>query len=358
MNNHIDSIQYIRGLAMLGVIAIHTGSYALVGPLANIHLIALLEIASRFSVSIFFFVSAFSLFRQYPLDSAFDLSRFYKRRFSRVLWPYLVGSILYMLHYSWTTGDWSIWFPILVYQFFLFGMASYQLYFLVILLWFYLLMPLWRAWVARILDAPGLWLGSLFLAQIAFNYYSVNLLKSNFANFYLNLALEYRVSWWPFHYLFLFLLGGVLAIKYEASLSLLKRWQAWLSWLFAVSLVSLLAHYYFLLFAYDYPLIRAVNTVQQLSPLGVVYSVFASLYLLLRLDHPSSSSVRATLEPIGNHSYAIFWLHPLFLHYLHESLLALNLPMTVAVTIGLYLSTVLVSLAAAVGIAWLWSRPA
>lgn len=342
---------------MLGVVAIHTGSYALANPLANIHLIALLEIASRFSVPIFFFVSAFSLFRQYPLDSAFDLSRFYKRRFIRVLWPYIVGSILYMLHYSWTTGDWSIWFPILVYQFFLFGMASYQLYFLVILLWFYLLMPLWRAWVGRILSAPSFWLGSLFLAQIAFNYYSGNLLKANFTNFYLNLALEYRVSWWPFHYLFLFLLGGVLATKYEAGLRLLRLWQDRLGWLFALSLVSLLAHYYILLFAYNYPLIRAVNTVQQLSPLGVVYSVFAALYLLLRLDRIPSAWVRNTLEHTGKYSYAIFWLHPLFLHYLHEGLLALKLPMTATVTIGLYLSTVLVSLAAAVGIARFRSRP-
>ena len=106
---------------MLGVVGIHTGSELLSNPQANMHLFAVLEIVSRFSVPIFFFVSAFSLFRQYPLDGPFDAGRFYRRRFARVLLPYLVGSVLYMLHYSWLTADWSIWLPILVYQFFGFG---------------------------------------------------------------------------------------------------------------------------------------------------------------------------------------------------------------------------------------------
>ena len=123
MNNRIEAMEYIRGLAMLGVVAIHTGSLVLLDPAANPQLVALLEIVSRFSVPIFFFISAFSLFRQYPLEQPLDLKRFYKRRFFRVLLPYIAGSILYMLHYSWLTGDWSIWFPILVYQFFFFGMG-------------------------------------------------------------------------------------------------------------------------------------------------------------------------------------------------------------------------------------------
>ncbi len=336
---------------MLGVVAIHTGSYALIEPSANIHLIAVLEIASRFSVPIFFFVSAFSLFRQYPLETDFDLPRFYKRRFSRVLLPYIAGSVLYMIHYSWTTNDWSIWFPILIYQFFLFGMASYQLYFLVILLWFYLLMPLWRVWVGWIIKAPAIWLSTLLVSQIAFNYYSSYLLKVNFSNFYLNLALEYRVSWWPLHYLFLFLLGGVMAARYKSALLLMRRFQRQINHLFILSLIGMLAHYYILLFAYGYRLIRAVNTVHQLSPSGVLYSVFATLYLMLHFDRLACPFVRKTFDLIGQYSYTIFWLHPFFLHYLHQGLLALNWPLTVPVTLGLYFSAVLISLITAIGIA-------
>ena len=106
MNNRIAAMEYTRGLAMLGVVAIHTGSMVLLDPAANPQLVALLEIVSRFSVPIFFFISAFSLFRQYPLEQPLDLQRFYKRRFFRVLLPYIAGSI--KLRLDWVVMQCSI----------------------------------------------------------------------------------------------------------------------------------------------------------------------------------------------------------------------------------------------------------
>ena len=348
MNNRIEAMEYIRGLAMLGVVAIHTGSLVLLDPAANPQLVALLEIVSRFSVPIFFFISAFSLFRQYPLEQPLDLKRFYKRRFFRVLLPYIAGSILYMLHYSWLTGDWSIWFPILVYQFFFFGMGCYQLYFLVILLWFYALMPLWRGWVRQILRQPLLWLGLLLVAQIAFNYYSSYRLKPNLANFYLNLGIEYRMSWWPLHYVFLFLLGGLVAARFEQAFALLQKRVRLLGGLLLFSLAAMLAHYYILIGPRGYTLVQAVNTVHQLSPAGVLYSVFASLFLLVRFSQPLPLPLRQILSVAGRYSYSIFWLHPFFLHYLHEAVRSLGWRLGVAVTAVLYLATLSASLATAV----------
>ena len=52
----IRSINYMRGLCMLGVIGIHVGSAALSNPTPNLALIGLLEILSRFSVPAFFFL--------------------------------------------------------------------------------------------------------------------------------------------------------------------------------------------------------------------------------------------------------------------------------------------------------------
>mgnify|MGYP006913837209 CR=1 FL=1 len=46
----LPEITYMRGLCMLGVIGIHVGSYALQNPLANVQLISVLEILSRFAV--------------------------------------------------------------------------------------------------------------------------------------------------------------------------------------------------------------------------------------------------------------------------------------------------------------------
>ena len=58
----INSINYMRGICMLGVIGIHVGSVALANPTPNLPLVALLEILSRFSVPAFFFLSAFGMF--------------------------------------------------------------------------------------------------------------------------------------------------------------------------------------------------------------------------------------------------------------------------------------------------------
>lgn len=339
MNQRILSIEYIRGLAMLGVVGIHTGSELLSNPQANIHLFALLEIVSRFSVPIFFFVSAFSLFRQYPLDLPFDTIRFYKRRFVRVLFPYLIGSVLYMLHYSWLTGDWSIWLPILVYQFFGFGMASYQLYFLVILLWFYLLMPLWRVQVRTILHRPVLWLILLFLGQIAFNYYSSYKLRPNSDLFYFDLLIQYRMSWWLAHYLFLFLFGAVFAVRYPEGMEWLRRRRQQVGLFFFLALAAMLAQYYYLLLILHYSLEQAVNTVHQLSPCGMFYTLAACLYLMLRFEEPLPSWIRNTLKITGQYSYGIFWIHTLLIHYFYQGLTVLGWSMTVPVTIVFYLST-------------------
>ena len=344
MNQRIDSIEMIRGLAILGVVGIHTGSFMTADPSANIHLFALLEIISRFSVPIFFFASAFSLFRQYPLSQPFDAGRFYRRRLTRVLFPYIAGSILYMLHYSYLTADWSIWFPILIYQFFFFGMACYQLYFLVILLWFYLLMPLWRLWVRRIVRNPAVWLCLLFFGQMAFNYYSSYQLRPTFTHFYVNLMVQYRMSWWLLHYLFLFLLGGVVAVRYEETMALLRRLRRPVQFFFVLSMASMLGHYYYLLFSRHYSLEQTVNTVHQLSPAGMLYTLAACLYFLLRFETPSQSPVSRALKLMGRHSYGVFWIHPVFMHYFHEWLTAMGGSMTVPVTLLFYTATVAASL--------------
>jgi surface polysaccharide O-acyltransferase-like enzyme len=348
MNKRVSSIEYIRGLAMLGVVGIHTGAVQVSNPAANPHLFALLEIISRFSVPIFFFVSAFSLFRQYPLADPFDAGRFYKRRLARVLFPFVIGSILYMLHYSYLSDDWSIWYPILVYEFFFFGMASYQLYFLVILLWFYLFMPLWRGWVRIILKRPALWLCLLFCAQLLFNYYSSYILRPTFTQFYFNLGIQFRMSWWTLHYLFIFLFGAVFAVRYDQTLSLLRQYRQQVFSFFWLSMAAMLAHYYFLLLQRHYTLEMAVNTVHQLSPAGVFYTLAACLYLMLRLEEPFSPILQNFLTVIGRHSYGIFWIHPLFMYYLHQILSEHALVMDVPATVLFYVATLLCSLFATI----------
>lgn len=343
----IHAIEYIRGISMLGVVGIHTGAYSLSNPQINIHFFAILEIFTRFSVPIFFFVSAFGLFFKQTLDGPFAYIDFLKRRIRTVLLPYVVWSLLYMLHNSFVSGDWLFWSPPLIYEYFLFGLASYQLYFLVILLWFYLMMPIWRILVRHIIRNPLSSLTILLAFQVAFNYYSSYLLTANFENRWLNLAIQYRLSYWVIHYIFIFLLGAVAAIKYNAFSACIQKYRRTIHIAFFLCLIGMLGYYYDLLYFSHYTREEAVNTAHQLSPIGVLYTLAATLFwfeLFSRTTLPRW--LINVLDRLGSLSYHVYLIHPVVMFYLMGWLANQEIIMRVPVAAAFFLITVSFSLLA------------
>ena len=347
----IHALDYIRGISMLGVVGIHTGSYSLSNPTVNVHLFALLEIVSRFSVPIFFFVSAFGLFLHQDITSKLNYLQFITRRSRAVLVPYLVWSLFYMIHYTFISRDFSIWHPPLVYEYFLFGLASCQLYFLVILLWFYALMPLWRFLVRHIITHPLRNLGILLLLQIIFNYYSSYALKADISNYYLQKLVSYRLNYWVLHYVFIFLCGAVCAVKFSSFQQALERYQGQIKIFFYVTLTGMLSFYYYLLYPLHYSPEQAVNTAHQLSPIGVLYTLGSTLFLFVLFQQPKLPQIiKSTLSTLGEHSYLVYLIHPLIMYYLSEYLARHNIVMSALVVITFYLITSILSLLFAVGI--------
>ncbi len=343
MAERVRAVEFIRGVAMLGVVGIHTGAYSLAGPDVNVHLFALLEIFTRFSVPIFFFVSAFGLFRQYRPGERLNYGAFYRRRALTVLVPYLVWSLLYMWQYAATTGEAHIWEPPYIYEFLLFGLASYQLYFLVILVWFYALMPLWRAAVPAVAARPLPWLGALLAAQVAFNYWSCHVLPFRAEDYYADLALKHRLSYWVGHYVFVFVLGAVCAVRFEDFRAFAAAHRRALGMFFALALAALLGHYYAVLAAGN-DLERALTAAQQLSPGGVVYTLAACLYLFAVFDRTLPAGIVPPLALLARHSYAVYLVHPLVMYHLAQGLAEAGLAMTPPVVIAFYIVTVAASL--------------
>ena len=341
----INALEYIRGISMLGVVGIHTGAYSLSNPMVNVHLFALLEIFTRFSVPIFFFVSAFGLFINHDLQSKLSYTTFMKRRSRTVLMPYIVWSLLYMVHYTFISSDMSIWNTPLLYEYFLFGLASCQLYFLVILLWFYTLMPLWRSMVCRIIKQPLRNLSILLLLQIIFNYYSSYLLKVDVSNHYLSMLLSFRLNYWVLHYLFIFLLGAVCAIKYAVFEQLITRYRRHISFFFYITLAGMLSFYYTLVYFKQYSPEQAVNTAHQLSPIGVLYTLATTLFLFMLFNqNKMPKPVKIVLTSLGKHSYLVYLIHPLIMYYLFDYLTVQNIVMSAPIVIGFYLATTSISL--------------
>ncbi|HMM21848.1 MAG TPA: acyltransferase [Selenomonadales bacterium] len=344
MSDRVSAIEYIRGLAMLGVVGIHTGAYSLNNPDVNLHLFAALEIFTRFSVPIFFFVSAFGLFWRYQPEEPFHYGAFLRRRLRAVLLPYLVWSLFYMAHYSWSAGESRLWDVQTVVEYLLFGLASYQLYFLVILIWFYLLMPLWRALVPLLIRRPVSSLAGLLILQIAFNYYSSYCLLPDSDNYFWRTAIQYRLSYWVLHYVFVFLLGAVCAVRFADFSALLARYRRTIAAFFLATLSFMLAGYYWLILHDRYTPAEAVNTVHQLSPEGMLYTLASCLFFFDLLQRPLPPRFARWLGLLARYSFPVYLIHPLIMHYLDNWLAAAGQAMTTPVVIGFYVVTVAGSL--------------
>ncbi len=338
----LAAIEYIRGISMMGVIGIHVGSQYLSNTAANVDLVALFEVATRFSVPIFFFISAFGLFYNLDLNAPFDFRYFMKRRFQTVLIPYLVWSFFYLLHDGWLYG---VGFPdplhLLVLLFF--GNAKYQLYFLVILLWFYLLMPLW-IWMVR--RASLVSLSLLLLAQIGFDYWSS--FATSFNLFVYGLPdtsllkpfLMYRLNYWVMHYVFIFVLGGYLAVHIHAFMDFMKKHRLGIMAFFWASLVSLLAYYYQLIAVDGYTPLEAINTAHQLCPAGIFYTITASLFFFTIFTYQKYPSfLNPLLHQLGKHSYFAYLAHPIAITYLALMLQHSGRIMTAPIAIAFYFAT-------------------
>ena len=317
--------------------AIHIGSQYLLNPTPNIHLVALFEIVSRFSVPIFFFISAFGLFYRMNIDEPFEYGKFLRRRFKAVLFPYLIWSTFYLLHDNYFYGYQL--FPDFDYatEIYFFGLAKYHLYFLVILIWFYLLMPLWIFLVKRMTPSK---LFLLLAAQIAFDYWS-----SYCAGTSENLFMKWRLNWLVLHYVFVFVLGGVLGIYSEKFFAWCKAHKKIISATFLIALTTLLGYYYFLIYVQNFSPTAAVNTAHQLSPPGIFYTIATSIFLFTLFQFGKlPAPLTNFLSLLGKNSYFVYLAHPLIIHYLSLGLGKLGLIMTAPNALIFYVATIAATL--------------
>lgn len=332
---------------MLGVIGIHIGSQYLTNPTPNVHLVALFEIATRFSVPIFFFISAFGLF--YHLDPAapFSYGNFLQRRARTVLVPYLVWSVFYILHYTVLFRDPMLLNIRAIVKYLFFGFASYQLYFLVILLWFYLLMPLW-IWLVRRMTRCRLVF--LLLFQIFFNYWSSFIFNPyGITNPYLQALMVNRLNYWVLHYVFIFVLGGWLALHWEDFRRFITMNWHGIVFFFVASWAAITGYYYWLLSVRHYTPLGAINIAHQLCPVGVIYTLAASLFFFAFF---TLQRYPARLNPIfsllGRHSYFAYLVHPLFITYLGLLFERTKLVMTAPRALLFYVSVAVLAILSAI----------
>lgn len=310
---------HLRALSMLGVVAIHVGDLVMQSGTPWNWLYLLCEVLSRYSVPTFFFISGYGLFYSHPLEKSLDYGAFIKKRFKSIGIPYVVTSLFYMGVASLMARNLAMWHPKYVLFTLFFGLGNYHIYFLVILMWFYLLFPLWRSLMKK-MEAMGLCssLSILFILEL--------FLYRGSAHFWaypqwvvdtplLYDLLQYRLNYFPFFYLFVFMMGGVIARHYEAFLTFIRKWKKVLGAAFVLSAGCNTLIFYRWILIHHMPLEDTTNALQQLSTPGLTYTVIFILFASAVLDRYPEGKL-PLLEKISDRSFYIYLIHPFFLDQL------------------------------------------
>lgn len=345
----------LRGLCMLGVIAIHVGSMAVTANVASPLLVLITNILSRYSVPAFFFISGYGLFYTAPLEEPFSYGQFLRKRMKSIGLPYLGFSLFYLCYNALAARDITLLAPDNILFCLFFGTSEYHIYFLVILIWFYLLFPLWRSLMGAMEKVSlKISLPVLFLLQVALYHCSLHFWAyPGWVGQHpalLNL-LNYRLNYFPFFYLFIFMLGGVIARHYGAFKKLITEKKFLLTAFFCLSAGFNTWMFYRWTFRWGMPYEDTINALQQLSLPGLVYTIASVLFFSMVLQSGRYPFQNA-LKRMSDRSFVIYLIHPVFIDQLAYLALKLNGGLEGVSMLLFYLAVFLISWT----LAELWHR--
>lgn len=325
-----QDLYVLRVIATVAVIAIHTTSQTMTQSALGYYGNQL----ARFAVPMFLILSGFLLF-QSDLNSHFlPRAQFYRKRFQKILLPYIIWTIFYslVLHFYFNgMQNANMILPDLI-RHLLLGNGFSHLYFVVIIIQLYLLYPLIR----RSFQAhPGLFL-------------LVSLLVSLLCQSLLYLHAIKAVQLYPYHaelylisfpvWIFYFFLGMYLALN-DQDLEMSGR-LSWLSWLliWIVSLGILL---------WDSQ--QTASYALSIKPTVILYASI-SFFLLRSWLNRFPIQNGPIMSWFSEQSFLIYLLHPLMANFLlFVSLRVMNQPELWSSnfgTLGKFLLTLILTLIA------------
>lgn len=360
----IPELQIVRAFAILGVLAVHSTSFATVEmvnyPTAY-HLYNFFNIFMKFGTPTFILLSSFVLFYNYynrPLDGKL-IGGFYKKRLLYIIIPYLLFSILYFFNKQYhyypdrTAGETINEFVHAI----LTGTANTHLYFVFISIQFYLLFPLFL-WLLKRFPVLAKWAVPIGLAiQWAFVLINKYGLETPVAN----------KGSWSLSYFAYYFMGAALGIYYPK----LKNWiimsrehatpakvavwtLLWICWIIAG-----LSHVY--IWYVTRTGAGSYNSLlyEGLWNLHTYLSALVLMQLAFIIYRKIGGPLARTLDHLGGMSFGIYLIHPLFLFYYREyqpqtsGSYAIHLWYLGGYVVALGLSWLIVALAARMRFSWL-----
>lgn len=319
----IEEIQYLRSVAFLAVVVQHAiGHYSYVPEVKLQDGVALgvLLLSVKFAVPLFIFISGLVLFYNY--FDRFHYPDFLRKRARDILAPYLVWTVVYLLLFN--SGNPGFWGEVKKLALLMFtGKASYHLWYVVMIIQFYLLFPVyryllakWKDWLrsnrAAILSMIGLSAVYVYLTGQVWSI--VSFMEGLNIPFLTPLFTTYadRNSLYFFYY---FVLGGVAGLHMQAWRESIIKYRVFISGFFAVVFVYFA---YTVISRFQMTPAFKVNFDDTflLQPRMAVFLIVSIpfVYLLsMKFSEKGNGLIKGVLNQIGEYSYGAYLVHALML---------------------------------------------
>ncbi|MGE5395972.1 MAG: acyltransferase [Chitinophagales bacterium] len=316
----IGELDLLRGVAFLGVALQHVIGAFIRHPDISIQAaltMGLLFNITKFAVPAFVFVSGLVMvYRYYPRAS---YGPFLIKRFKDVAVPYVLWTLIYIVYFSYistgklTVGWWESLYKLIT------GTGCYHLWFIVLIIQFYLLLPLFLAlfrWIdkdeIRAIRTLAV-LGAIYLALTWLSYFFVTRHAAAVDSHWIQLAIKFRdrnVLLW-----FLYFIGGGSAGMF------LFKWRKWVrnSWAWSLVLwVASLVWVCWELWSGVNGNVVNLNISTSLKPSMVVFTC-VSLVLVYNLSlgwAKIDNGIVKLVQSLGQYSLGAYFVHALALSLL------------------------------------------
>lgn len=318
---YLHEIDLIRAITVFSVVSIHSLSYTsfLISKPQQVHFLNLVIHLLHFNREMFMFVTGLVLTYVY-FSRPFSAKRFWFRRALFVLIPYLLWTLIYVILNN--PGKTVLVYLHLFLSNSLTGDASFQLYYILLSLQFYVLFPLYLLFLKKVAHHPWTVLGVSLLLQLGFLYFDFHYLQTN--KVHLAKGLQTLVRYQDrivFVYQFFFILGSIAAIYMSTARAFLTRHGRLIGAAFLAS-IALYTLYYYAQLDLQHLSIQLATTV--LQPSVVLYStVVIAFFTLVATRWSEKVPWHRLVKAISDASFGIYFVHVLILSLTTQFLLPL-----------------------------------
>ncbi|MDH7479854.1 MAG: acyltransferase [Syntrophomonadaceae bacterium] len=313
---------WLRAIACLNVVLIHITAnplfYAPPGSIIQLEYLVVNQF-TRFAVPSFVFLTGFTLaWKHICQRTPFEFAKFLKRRFLIVFIPYTFWSFFYFFYIRLLSGqltdpttiNWGKLGSRFIHEL-LVGDACYHMYFIILILQFYLLAPLFLLAAQRLYHFAS-WLAAGVTYQLAasiINYYYISATGIPFWDLVIG-RLDRNCLMWVGYFVIGIAVGG----RWDSIREWVKKFGSYFSIPWLLLWVALILDFYYYIGQGRY----FSGVVTSSKPLVMLYCL-AFLPLISWLgSRLSYTSLNRMVLDLSDHSYGIFLAHPLVISLLQN----------------------------------------